>query len=69
MVRAFLEFVLKNNVVSVQDRQYRQIFGGAMGTNCMPPAAQIYLARKWEGLAKQRLVSLKCSDALLMMAL
>jgi hypothetical protein len=54
MVRAFLEFVVKNNVVSVQNRQYRQIFGGAMGTNCMPPAAQIYLARKWEGLAKQR---------------
>jgi hypothetical protein len=55
MVRAFLEFVLKHNVVSVQGRQYKQIFGGAMGTNCMPPAAQIYLARKWEALAKQRM--------------
>jgi hypothetical protein len=28
-----------------------------MGTNCMPPAAQLYLAREWEGLAKQRLGS------------
>ena len=55
MVGSFLQFVLKNNVVSVQGRQYKQIFGGAMGTNCMPPAAQIYLARTWEGLAKQRM--------------
>jgi hypothetical protein len=28
-----------------------------MGTNCMPPAAQLYLAREWEGIAKQRLGS------------
>lgn len=55
MIRDMLAFVLKNNVVSVQGRQYRQRFGGAMGTNCMPPAAQIYLARKWESLAKQKL--------------
>lgn len=55
MVREFLHFVLTNNVVSVQGKQYRQIFGGAMGTNCMPPAAQLYLARKWEALAKQRM--------------
>jgi hypothetical protein len=55
MVAELLEFVLKNNVVTVQGKYYRQIFGGAMGTNCMPPAAQ--LAREWEGLAKQRLGS------------
>jgi hypothetical protein len=55
MVGDFLEFVLKNNVVSVQGKQYLQIFGGAMGTNCMPPAAQLYLARKWEAVAKQRM--------------
>lgn len=55
MVQCFLQFVLENNVVSVQGKHYRQVFGGAMGTNCMPPAAQLYLAREWESVAKQRL--------------
>lgn len=55
MVAELLDFVLKNNVVTVQGKYYRQIFGGAMGTNCMPPAAQLYLAREWESIAKQRL--------------
>jgi hypothetical protein len=32
MVAELLEFVLKNNVVTVQGKYYRQIFGGAMGT-------------------------------------
>lgn len=56
-----LLFVLKNNIVSVPGdaadtkEHYRQIRGGAMGTNCMPPAAQLYLAVKWEELLKQRL--------------
>jgi hypothetical protein len=51
-VQDFLRFVLQNNVVSVQGKKYKQVFGGAMGTNCMPPAAQLYLARKWETKAK-----------------
>lgn len=57
MVHDFLQFVLENNVVSVQNRQYWQVFGGAMGTNCMPPAVQLYLAREWEQVAKQRMGS------------
>lgn len=57
MVAEFLQFVLENNVVSVQGRHYKQVFGGAMGTNCMPPAAQLYLAREWEGVAKERMGS------------
>ncbi len=47
-VADLLRFVLENNVVTVQGRFYRQLFGGAMGTNCMPPAAQLYLALCWE---------------------
>lgn len=55
MIEAFLQFVLTHNVVSVQGKQYRQVFGGAMGTNCMPPAAQLYLALKWEKVAQDKL--------------
>lgn len=29
-------------------------FGGAMGTNCMPAAAQFCLAVKWKSLAKEK---------------
>ena len=57
MIEEFVRFVLKHNVVTVQNRYYQQIFGGAMGTNCMPPAAQLYLAIIWEGVIKQRLGS------------
>lgn len=57
MIEEFVRFVLKHNVVTVQNRYYQQIFGGAMGTNCMPPAAQLYLAIMWEGVIKQRLGS------------
>ena len=46
--------MLENNVVSVQGKHYKQIFGGAMGTNCMPPAAQLYLAVMWEGVIKRQ---------------
>lgn len=51
----FVRFVLTHNIVTVQGRYYRQIFGGAMGTNCMPPAAQLYLAVLWEGRLQQEL--------------
>ena len=54
---AFLQFVLENNVVSVQNKHYLQVFGGAMGTNCMPPAAQLYLAVMWEGVIKRHMGS------------
>ena len=55
MVEECLQFVLENNVVCVRGKYYKQIFGGAMGTNCMPPAAQLYLAIMWEGVIKQQL--------------
>lgn len=55
MIEECMQFVLKNNVVCVRGKYYKQIFGGAMGTNCMPPAAQLYLAIMWEGPIKQKL--------------
>lgn len=55
MMQDFMRFVLENNVVCVRGRYYQQIFGGAMGTNCMPPAAQLYLALMWEGPIKRKL--------------
>jgi hypothetical protein len=54
-----LEFVLTHNVVQSQNRLFHQIRGGAMGTNCMPPAAQLYLAVKWENAFAQH-----CADTL-----
>jgi len=57
MVAEFVEFVLKHNIVTVQNRHYRQIYGGAMGTNSMPPAAQLYLAIMWEGVIKSNIGS------------
>jgi hypothetical protein len=54
-VADLLRFVLECNVVTVQGRHYRQLFGGAMGTNCMPPAAQLYLARCWEAPIQRNL--------------
>jgi len=58
MIADMLRFVLENNVVHVKGRFYRQLFGGAMGTNCMPPAAQLYLAIHWEAVVKQTIGSL-----------
>lgn len=55
MIEECMQFVLENNVVCVRGKYFKQIFGGAMGTNCMPPAAQLYLAIMWEGVIKQRL--------------
>jgi hypothetical protein len=55
MIEECMQFVLESNVVCMRGRYYRQIFGGAMGTNCMPPAAQLYLAIMWEGVIKQQL--------------
>lgn len=53
MVAELVRFVLENNVVTVQGRHYRQLVGGAMGTNCMPPAAQLYLALCWEAVIQR----------------
>lgn len=39
-----LRFVFDCSVVTAQGRHFKQKRGGAMGTNCMPPAAQLYLA-------------------------
>lgn len=39
-----LDVVLTSSVVTVGDRHYWQVRGGAMGTNCMPPVAQLFLA-------------------------
>ena len=55
MIADLLRFVLSNNVVTVQGRHYRQLFGGAMGTNCMPPAAQLYLALCWEAVIQRQM--------------
>jgi hypothetical protein len=55
LVEDCMHVVLENNIVCVRGKYYKQIFGGAMGTNCMPPAAQLYLAIMWEGVVKQRL--------------
>lgn len=55
MLRDFLLFILRNNIVQVEGQCYRQIQGGAMGTNCLPQAAQLYLAVKWEGPIRRRL--------------
>jgi hypothetical protein len=55
MVRDFLMFILQNNIVQVEGQCYRQVQGRAMGTNCLPQAAQLYLAVKWEGPIRQRL--------------
>jgi hypothetical protein len=55
MVYEFVLFILRNNIVQVEGQYYRQIQGGAMGTNCLPQAAQLYLAVKWEGPIRRRL--------------
>lgn len=55
MIFECLQFVLEHNVVCVRGKYFQQVFGGAMGTNCMPPAAQLYLALMWEGVIKQQL--------------
>lgn len=54
MVEDLLRFVLRNNIVQVEGNYYRQIKGGAMGTNCLPQAAQLYLAVKWESVLKKQ---------------
>lgn len=55
MVHEFVLYVLQNNIVQSEGRYYSQQSGGAMGNNLLPPAAQVYLAIKWEGVAKQQL--------------
>jgi hypothetical protein len=55
LVEDCMKVVLEKNIVCVRGKYYKQVFGGAMGTNCMPPAAQLYLAIMWEGVVKQRL--------------
>ena len=54
MVADFLRFILENNFVQVEGEVSRQCSGGAMGTNCLPQAAQLYLAIKWEGVLKRK---------------
>lgn len=54
-VIALLRFVLTHSVATAQGRHYHQVSGGAMGTNCMPPAAQLYLAVRWEEALKTEL--------------
>mgnify|MGYP001809584684 FL=1 len=55
MVHDFVLFVLQNNIVQVEGRYYRQTSGGAMGNNLLPPAAQLYMALKWEKRIKEEL--------------
>jgi hypothetical protein len=55
MVEDLVMFVLQNNIVQVEGRYYRQKSGGAMGNNLLPPAAQLYMALKWEKRIKEEL--------------
>jgi hypothetical protein len=55
MVEECLFFVMQNNIVQVEGKYYRQISGGAMGTNCLPQAAQLYLAVRFEEALKRKL--------------
>ena len=55
MVGDFAQYILEHNIVQVEGKYYRQKSGGAMGTNCMPQAAQLYLAIKWEQPLKAKL--------------
>ena len=41
-------------VVQIEGKVSRQSSGGAMGTNCLPQAAQLYIAVKWEGVLKRK---------------
>jgi hypothetical protein len=55
MVYDIMLYILKHNIVQVGDDYYLQTSGGAMGTNCLPQAAQLYLAVKWEAIIQQKL--------------
>ena len=55
MVGDFVQYILQNNIVQVEGKYYRQKSGGAMGTNFLPQAAQLYLAIKWEQPLKAKL--------------
>lgn len=55
MVGDFVWFILQNNIVQVEGKYHRQKSGGAMGTNFLPQAAQLYLAIKWEQPLKAKL--------------
>ena len=41
--------------MQAEGKYFRQISGGAMGTNCLPQAAQLYLAVKFEAALKRKL--------------
>ena len=53
--RAILLIRLESNIVQAEGKYFRQISGGAMGTNCLPQAAQLYLAVKFEAALKRKL--------------
>ena len=36
MVEQCLLFAMQNNIVQAEGKYFRQISGGAMGTNCLP---------------------------------
>jgi len=44
VVHALLTFVMEHNFFEFQGTVYQQIHGGAMGTPCMPPVANIHMA-------------------------
>jgi hypothetical protein len=43
-VRTLLDWVMRGNFFQFEDAVYHQIQGGAMGTPCMPPVANIHMA-------------------------
>jgi hypothetical protein len=55
MVGDFVWYILQNCIVQVEGKHYRMISGGAMGSNFLPQAAQLYLAIKWEQRLKAKL--------------
>jgi hypothetical protein len=55
MIADFVEFILRNNYVQVEGKTSHQDSGGAMGTNCLPQVAQLYLAVLWEGIIKRKM--------------
>jgi hypothetical protein len=55
MIADFLQFILENNFIQFEGKFSLQTSGGAMGTNCLPQAAQLYLAIMWESVIKRKL--------------
>ena len=54
VVRALLTLVMAGSYLTFQGRVFRQVQGGAMGTPCMPPVANIHMAHWVEAPVRAR---------------